>query len=195
MIRMVEKYVDHIISYPDCSQLLTRDYTTNFFPLDIQNIKYNNVINTKPIVVHAPTHDEYKGTSFILKAIERLKDEGYEFDFRLFRNTPNAEVRETLTTADIAIDQLFAFSASVFALESMAAGCTVLGGNNPEFSGFPRELPIIHTDPDNIYDNLKMVLEHPDMRLELGERGREYVEKYHDVNKIVEDILGLLVCG
>ncbi|MGD0780434.1 MAG: glycosyltransferase family 4 protein [Dehalococcoidales bacterium] len=198
MIRRVEKYVDYIISEPSYSQLLTRDdlgkemASKIYIPLDVDNIRYNNAPNPRPVVVHAPSNDEIKGTTYILKAVEQLKKEGYDFDFRLFRNMSNIEVRRTLSEADIAVDQLFAAGPGMFALESMAAGCAVLGGNIPEFAGYPRELPIIHTDPDNIYQNLKMLLENPELRRELGEKGRKYVEKYHDHRKIADDFIRLL---
>jgi len=80
----------------------------------------------------------------------------------------------------------------MFATESMAAGCAVLSGNIAEFSGFPPELPVIHTDPDNVYQNLKMLLENSELRRELGEKGRRYVEKYHDSRKIASEFLKLL---
>jgi glycosyltransferase involved in cell wall biosynthesis len=192
MIHMVEKYVDYILSGPTYSQLLTREYCRIYAPLDICNIRYNNIPNSRPVVVHAPSSDESKGTSYVIEAVEQLKREGYGFEFYLFRNTSNIKVRETLSDADIAIDQLFAFGAGMFALEAMAAGCAVLGGNIPGFSGLSKELPIIHTNPDNIYQNLKMLLENPELRQELGEKGRKYVEQYHDSRKVASEFLELL---
>ena len=192
MIHRVEKYVNYIVTGPSIAQLLTRRYYRIPIPLDTSNIRYNSMPNPKPVVVHAPTSDEKKGTSYLLEAVEKLKNEGYEFEFHLFRNMSNIKVREALSAADIAVDQLFAPSPGMFALESMAAGCAVLGGNIPQFAGFPQELPIIHTDPDNIYQNLKRLLENPKLRQELGKKGREYVEKYHDSRKIADDILQLL---
>ena len=200
-IHRVERCATYIISGPSYSQLLTREYMGKdmdsriYIPIDVCNIRHDNILNPKMVVVHAPTHDKFKGTSYVTKAVEQLKREGYDFDFRLFRNMRNVEVRQALSEADIAVDQLFATGAGIFALEAMAAGCAVLGGNKPEFSGFPRELPVIHTDPDNICDNLKMLLENPELRQELGEKGRKYVEKYHDHRKTAADILRLLTEG
>jgi len=37
-----------------------------------------------------------------------------------------------------------------------------------------------------------MLLENPKLRQELGEKGRKYVEKYHDARKIANQILRLL---
>jgi glycosyltransferase involved in cell wall biosynthesis len=192
MIHMVERYVDYIISHPNVSQLLTRKYYTIFIPKDICNIRYNNISNPKPIVVHAPSDDEYKGTSYIVETVERLRIEAHDFKFCLLRNVSNIKLLETLSEADIVVDQLFETAPGGFTIESMAAGCAVLGGNVPEFSGFPPELPIIHTDPSNIYQNLKMLLENPELRRELGEKGRKYVEKYHDHRKIANDIIELI---
>jgi len=195
MIHMVEKYATYIISGPQFSQLLTRPYHRIFVPLDINNITYRNKQNPIPVIAHAPSDDIFKGTSYVLETLERLKNEGYHFELRLFRNTSNIEVRRALSTTDIAIDQLFAFGAGVFALEAMASGCAVLGGNKPEFSGFPVELPVVDTGVDNIYQNLKILLENPKLRCQLGLKGRKYVEKYHDSRKIADDFVKLITMG
>jgi glycosyltransferase involved in cell wall biosynthesis len=195
MIRMVEKYATHVISGPSFSQLLTRPYYRIPVPLDIDNIKYNNRQNQRPIIVHAPSRAAVKGSSHVLEAVEQLKKEGLDFEFRLFKDTSNIEVRRALSEADIAVDQLFAFGAGMFALEAMAAGCAVLGGNKPELSGFPKELPIIDTNIDSLYQNLKTLLEKPELRRELGEKGRRYVEKYHDHRKIANDYIRLITTG
>ena len=68
----------------------------------------------------------------------------------------------------------------------------MLGSSIPEFSGFSSELPTIHTDPDNIYQNLKMLLGNPELRREFGEKGRKYAEKNHDHRKISDDIIKLI---
>ena len=192
---MVEKFATHILSAPQYSQLLTRPYHTIDAPVDISNIRYNNNPNSIPIVIHAPSEEAFKGTTYIVKATERLKQEGYQFEFRLLRGVSNAEVRKILSEGDIAVDQLFAFGAGMFAIEAMASGCAVLGGNVHAFSGLQEKLPVIHTNPDNIYQNLKMLLEDPDVRRVLGEKGRQYVERYHDPGKIADDYIRLIVTG
>lgn len=192
MICRVEKYVNYIISYPAMSQLLSRKYYLLHIPIETSTISHNNTPNPRPVVVHAPSDDRMKGTTYILKAVEQLKEEGYNFEFHLFRNTSNVKVRETLSEADIVVDQLFSSAGGMFAVESMAAGCAVLGGNILKFSGYPPELPTVHTDPGNIYQNLKMLLENAELRRELGEKGRKYVEKYHDYRTVADQILQLL---
>jgi glycosyltransferase involved in cell wall biosynthesis len=196
MIRKTEKYVDYIIADPTIAHLLTKNYigidhpSGIHMPIDIVNIRFNNETKPIPIIIHAPTDDEKKGTAFIVEALSKLEKEGYKFDFRLCKNMSNLQVREILSEGDIAVDQLFSVAGGTFAVEAMAAGCVVLGGNIPRISGI-YDLPILHTDSANVYDNLKQVLEKPEMRKDLGAKGRIYAEKYHNHKKVAEDILNL----
>ena len=43
----------------------------------------------------------------------------------------------------------------------------------------------------NLYDNLKLLIENLNLRKELGEKGRKYVEEVHDSKKIAEQLLQL----
>jgi glycosyltransferase involved in cell wall biosynthesis len=199
MIRRVERCVDHIITGPTIAHLLRREYigmnpeTAIRMPVDVCNIRYHNVQNPKPIIVHAPTNEKIKGTAHIEEAVRRLKEEEFDFDFIVCKGMPNTRVRKILEGADIAVDQLFSAKGGLFAIEAMAAGCAVLGGNIPQLSRIP-DLPILHTDTKNIQNNLKLVIENPDLRRELGKRGRDYVEKYHDHVKIAGEIVDLFLC-
>jgi glycosyltransferase involved in cell wall biosynthesis len=194
-IHWFEKYITHIISGKTISQLLMRKYFVVHIPLDVGNIQYNNIPNKIPRVVHAPSDESKKGTEYIVKAVDQLKKEGYVFEFKMFKGISNIEVRNALTESDICVDQLFSMSNGLFANEAMSAGCAVLGGNLTEYSGRPKELPILHTRPDTIYQNLKLLLDHPELRMELGENGRKYVEKYHDPLKVADTILDIIYYG
>jgi len=92
----------------------------------------------------------------------------------------NEEVKAKLAESEIVIDQLLVPGHGLFAIEAMASGNAVLGSAISGRFGFPEDLPILTTTPDNIYENLKMVLENPQLRIDLAHKGRAYVEKYHD---------------
>jgi glycosyltransferase involved in cell wall biosynthesis len=197
MIRRIEKYVDHIITGPTIAHLLKRYYigkdpkSAIKMPIDICNIRYNNVQNKKPIIIHAPTDEKVKGTAYILESLKRLEKEGYSFDFRLCKDMSNIQLRELLSEGDIVIDQLYSAKGGLFSIEAMAAGCAVLGGNTPKISGI-LDLPVIYTDTTNIYENIKLLIINPGLRKELGTKGRIYAEKYHDHRKIADDIIRLI---
>lgn len=50
---------------------------------------------------------------------------------------------------------------------------------------------ISNIDPDNLYDNLKLLIENSELRRELGEKGRKYVEEVHDSTKIAKQLIKL----
>ena len=54
-----------------------------------------------PVVAHAPTNRDAKGTRFVLAALERLREEGVAFELRLIEGVGNREARELLSTSDL----------------------------------------------------------------------------------------------
>ncbi len=86
----------------------------------------------KPLILHCPSDRVFKGTAYVLDAIELLRQRGLEFDFELIENSPNSYVLERLKEADILIDQPNYWAARV-ALEAMSNGCCVVGANWAEY--------------------------------------------------------------
>jgi hypothetical protein len=142
-------------------------------------------------IVHAPSSREVKGTKFILPVISRLKEEGYDIDFVLLENMNNTRVRQICEGADIVIDQLLLESYGIFAVECMALGKPVLCRIDEHFEKCYLDLPIINTNPENLYDNLRRLIEDPDLREEIGERSRRYVENTHDSKFIARRLADL----
>lgn len=138
----------------------------------------------KPLVVHAPTNRLIKGSAFVEQAVTVLKKE-FDFTFVLVENMSQQEAHKLYQQADIIMDQFIIGSYGVFALEGMALGKPVMTYIRDDIiDDFPSELPIVNTTPDTIEDKLRMLLQNPEMRYELGIAGRKYVENYHDYRKI-----------
>ena len=138
----------------------------------------------KPIIVHAPTNREVKGSDYIIQAVECLKKK-YDFEFILVENKTQNEAIEIYKKADIIIDQLRAGTYGVFAIESMALGKPVISYISEDMrEHFPEELPIINATVDDITDKLEYLLKNGELRNHLGLKGREYVENYHDYRVI-----------
>lgn len=190
-IKENEKYVD--ITIVDDYPLLVYSPNSIVIHMAIDLGKFDFIgcenRNEKLKIVHAPSHREKKGTKYILPAIEKLINEKYDIDFILLENRTNDEVIEICKKADIIIDQLLLESHGVFLIENMALGKPVLCRIDEKFMKYYPEIPILRTDPDNIYENLKLLIENPDLRKELGEKGRKYVEKNHDSQKIAKQVL------
>jgi glycosyltransferase involved in cell wall biosynthesis len=147
----------------------------------------SNGKNRKVIIVHTPNHRGFKGSEFIINAIEELKREGLQIELILIENKPNEEVKAILQKkADILIEQIIATGYALSAIEGMACSLPVLSNLDSEYYtrvfrrySFLNECPILSTTPESIKYNLKILIENPLLRKALGKAGRAYVEKYH----------------
>lgn len=142
---------------------------------------------TGPVtVIHTPNHRGFKGTEFLIAAVDELRREGLQVELVLLERQPNAAVREAMRHADILAEQ---FIASIYALsgvEGMASGLPVLVNleSEPHTRVFRRyayldECPALSTTPETLTANLRRLVTDPDLRETLGRAGRRYVEKYH----------------
>lgn len=149
----------------------------------------------RPLVLHAPTNREIKGTRFILDAVSRLQADGVDFDFRLVEGLKRAEVRELYERADLVVDQLLVGWYGGVAVEAMALGTPVLAYlRDDDLSVLPAEmraeLPVIRVEPATIYGVLKELLTTRRGELpELGARAREYVMRWHDPHVIAREVV------
>jgi glycosyltransferase involved in cell wall biosynthesis len=141
-------------------------------------------------LIHAPSHRGVKGTRYVIDAISRLKQEGFDFSFELIEGLSNRDARSRYEAADILIDQLLVGWYGGLALELMALGkpvvCYIREGDLKYIPNKMREeLPIINANPDTIYSELKKLIVKPRSELiQLGNKARLYVEKWHDPVKI-----------
>ncbi len=137
-------------------------------------------------VVHSPNHRGAKGTEFLLDAVERLRDEGLQVELVLLERVQNEKVRLQLQLVDIAADQFMLPGYGLAAIEAMASGLPVLANLEDESYtrlfrrySFLNECPILSTSPENLLQNLRLLVRNPELRRDLGRAGRAYAEKYH----------------
>lgn len=150
---------------------------------------YPSVQKKRPLILHAPTNPDFKGTRYIEQTIERLKDE-YDFDYQRIEKMNHEEAIKVYRNADIILDQVLCGSYGLLSVESMALGKPVVTFIRPDLiSTFPPGLPIVNANPDNLYEQTKKLLEHPEWRRELGEKGRQYVEKVHSHDIVADQLL------
>lgn len=159
--------------------------------IDLENYKVRNFKNNKLTIVHAPSAPEIKGTNYIIKAIEELKEK-YDFEFKLVQGMAHEEAKKIYEKADIIIDQILGGSYGLFSIEAMALGKPVICWITDYMrEKYPKELPIISANPDNIKEKIEYLINNKEILNDLGRQGREYVEKYHDSNIIAKQILDI----
>lgn len=141
-------------------------------------------------VCHSPNHRGFKGTEFIIEAVEQLRQEGLLVELRILEGLSNEEVRRFLQEdVDIFVDQLVFTGHGMSALEGMASGLPVVCNLEDEHYLLPArrwsffgECPLVSAEPENLVKVLRELVTKPELRTELGNLGRQYVEKYHGLD-------------
>lgn len=147
-------------------------------------------VKDSPIVVHAPSNRQAKGTRYVLDAVDKLINEGVDFQFKLVEGLTNTEAKILYREADVLVDQLLAGWYGGLAVELMALGKPVICYiRDEDLINIPQkmkqDLPIIQATPDSIYKVLKHYLTtgRKDL-LDIGVKSRKFVETWHDSVKV-----------
>ena len=138
-------------------------------------------------VAHTPNHRGFKGTEFIVQAIDQLCSEGLRVKLVLLEKIQNDEVRKILRDdIDILVEQTVFTGHGLNGLEGMASGLPTISNLEDETYLMPLrrwsyfgECPLVSATPENLVDVLRQLVTNPELRKTLGQAGRKYVEKYH----------------
>ncbi|WP_413581368.1 hypothetical protein [Bdellovibrio sp. HCB288] len=195
MLKRLSKFGVHVATDPEMALYMEGYFdTVHSFkaPMDLSELtcKYPSPENSKPVFLHVPTHPFVKGTVHIANAFKKLKNEGFEFEPVLLESTmTQVEMRKKISECDVYVDELRCGSYGYTAIEATGSGKPTLTYIIDEIvSKFPAELPFVNTNADNVYENLKILILNPQLRYELGLKSRQYVEKYHSVEAVVQEM-------
>jgi hypothetical protein len=131
----------------------------------IQKSNYDGKNGTVNII-HTPNHRGFKGTEFIINAVEELKAEGLLVELMLIEKKTNEEVRRIMQyEADMLAEQIIFPGYALSGLEGMSCGIPVLSNLDIEeythvfrLYSFLNECPILSTTPSSIKENLKILI-------------------------------------
>ena len=199
-LRHGEKYADLIHGTPEQNVMSLRPYHDLRVPIELNLFQENNEQRERPLVIHAPSWRQRKGSEFVLSAFERLKAEGVAFDTQFIENMEHSEAIKCYENADILVGQLLMPFGGKQERELLACGKVVLSSVGYHFIKGEQytpqtayeECPIIDITPETVYTKLKETILDYKGRKERAKRGRPWVEKYHDAKKVCERILMLL---
>jgi hypothetical protein len=167
-----------IILYP---RVMTRSITP-FFPSNENKV---------PKIVHAPSAMEGKGTPYVRKAVEALKRKNYLFEYIEVHDQSKQKSIEAIKGADVFLDQFICGSYGMAACEAMAFGKPVFCYLMPSVAKLlPEGCPIINSTVDQLEFLLEKFINDSSLRNLTGKKSREYVEKYHDGDKIALSLVG-----
>jgi glycosyltransferase involved in cell wall biosynthesis len=145
----------------------------------------------RPLVVHAPSNRERKGTAHVEEACARLP-----VDLEVIHGLPHEQAVEIYRRADIVVDQLNAGWYGLFAIEAMALGKPVVTFLHDEAvrrteEAFGVEVPIVNATAKTLEGELRALVDSPDRRRRRGEASRAYVEAVHDDERVADRLLDL----
>jgi len=166
--------------------------------LNVSEIKYNPLKkkpNNVPLkILHAPTSRDFKGTTYIESAIEKLKSEGYKLDFKIAEGITHAQLFKEYQQCDIFIDQISVGWYGTAALEAMGMGrptCAFIDERYFQYIDYAKEIPVINITRENVTDQLRQLLENKDKLPEIGRKSRSFVEKHHDIRNVTKKLIDI----
>lgn len=179
------EFVDNSIIVPLALDLT--DYS--FHPLP-SSLKEGEKVLT---IMHAPTNRQGKKSDFIEAALDRLKKEGYKFNYKCVTNVTHAQLKEEYIKADIVVDQLNRWYGTV-SVEAMALGRPVVCGFQTHLCSYDKRyknLPIINADIYNIYDVLKDILDDKYDLEAISKASRDFAMRVHDVRSVTKQLIDI----
>ena len=196
-INNIRSYATGMLAMGDMLTYVPGCRNMHFWPVDLERLAYVGVRKDwgRPLrVAHVPNHTYFKGTLHLEAAIAKLREEGHEIELIRAQGVPNEKVLEIYADADIVADQFVAGFHGYAALEAMSLGKPVLCFlRNSESMLNSETCPIINADPDTLYDVLKQILSGAHDLVEIGLKGRHYIEHNYSIPAVAAR-LGELYC-
>lgn len=196
--RKFGKYGFCTLTCSDLKQyLIPKLYKSNFSLSQRINIDHlpepkENTERKRIRICHAPSSKKIKGTEYVISAVERLKNEGYEFEFDLIHNVNHEEAINRMNNSDVFIDQLILGGHGMAALEALSLNKLVLVYlKDYALNSYPKDHPLINVNPSNLYSVLQNILENFESYESKRNSGRIYVNKYHSTEKLIPELIDI----
>jgi len=193
--KMIDKFVRFadaiILSTPDLLEYIPAGHYVPI-AMNLEDWKFLQAperTGTTLKVLHAPSNSTKKGTRYLQDAVAQLQNDGYDIELNLVKNIPHHQVKQYYLNADIVVDQLLIGWYGIFACEMMLLQKPVLCYIREDLLKYAPNIPIVNTNIDTLYDNLKILIENPKLRDQIGARGKQYVEKTHDSRMIAQELI------
>lgn len=146
----------------------------------------------KPIkILHLTNHEGIDGTSHLVEAVHRLRQEGYEVELLSPRKVPFQEILQIYPEVDISVGKLRMGYYANAQIESMYFGIPTMCHIRENLLNKIPGCPIINVRPETLYDKLRYFLDHPDELMKRGKRGPAFVRKHHSGDLLAKRLIDL----
>ena len=184
-VRRAQKYADVLIAGGDLTHFGQKGV---MLPLaaDLSLWPYSSVKKHKIItLVHSTNHRSHKGTRFILKIFDELKNK-LPIKMLLIERKTIKECQKLYPQGDIFIPDVISGWHGFTAIEAMAAGRPVITYLRPDIMKFHAyyaqgRIPAFSANPDTLEKAITQLVKDPRLRETLGKKGRDYALKFHSL--------------
>jgi hypothetical protein len=202
-VRSAEAHSDYVLNHPPTAQF----HRQGFIDVSMMGIPALPPGSSRPHsdagrpavrIVHAPSMAPWKGTEQIRGAISQLLAEGLAIDYVELSGVPHQQVMETLSGADLVVDELY----SDAILAGLATEAAALGVTPLVFGYAKRELEPIaasmgvgldhYAEPEQLVDVLRSFVMSPDLRRSVGGHLQDYVRRERSPRAVAERYRRLL---
>lgn len=183
-VERAQKYADVLIAGGDLIHLGKKAIFLPI-PADLSPWKYQSAKNHKKIVLlHSTNHRNQKGTRFIIKIAEKLQKK-LPITLSILERKTLKECQKLYPSGDIFTTDVIYGWHGYTAIEGMAIGRPVISYLRPDIikyhSYYGKDRPVVSANPDTLAREIENLVKNPKLRKELGEKGREYVLKFHSL--------------
>jgi glycosyltransferase involved in cell wall biosynthesis len=125
-----------------------------------------------------------------MEAIRKVRD----VEFVLVENKPHQEVIDIKHGCDLAIEQVGNLGGTGYgrnSLETLAMGIPTITEMTPDYVAWLPDNPFVVATRETLYDSVLKLIDNEELRRDLGERGRQWVTKYHSYSSVHQRLMDL----
>ena len=161
-----------------------------FLPYDTTRYKPNFSLNRSIKICHSPTNRYYKGSDEIISICEKIALRE-NVEFVLIENMSHSAAMQIKSECDIFIDQINnrgGWGYGMNSIEALSMGLCCITELVPQYVNFIPDHPFINITEKTLKEELENLINDPEKIIEYKKRSREWVAKYHEVEKVIDKL-------
>ena len=151
---------------------------------------FNNM--HKIIITHIPSQKEFKGSEIIEDVMIQLKKKYENLIYNTIVDIPINEVKPRIIGSHLIIDQIRVGAHGIISVEAFSLGRPVICYIRDDLlKYYPKELPIINANPENLNKIIEKILKKPEILKEYAKKSYNYYKKYHSPEVIGKQLMNI----
>ena len=203
-VKFQEKMADFCINSPFTAQFHNNHFI-NWFSIGVpKEVKFKPIVKKQMElnifrILHSPSHIEIKGSEKIENVVKKIMREDSRIEYVELKNSPNCEVLEAISNADLVIDQLFSDTPMAgLSMEAAAIGTPVIVAGYAsqfdweEYMSSEIKPPTVFVLPEELENAVRNMISDTVFRQECAQKCKDFVETYWGSEIVAKRFIKLL---